>query len=254
MADFYFDNICILYGMLLDAGSIAGAGRSPHGLHPGCVICHSPLLFPSYLYGCVKASYERLWQQEETFYCDVKTHPSNRWHRYERACMLYRICYLNFHRLSCFLSAYDRLHFQCTCNLWYVISEFLMKRIKYEESYIQTDGKCNFHTRQPYVQHFLYWFLIKGNLMDRGPSYETGGTSEIILMIVRRILGNISFTVTHQLWLFEISCSWCASLTQNEWIKNNKRTTNVKTCAVRACAGLWTSHCKGKVEQCGNDL
>ncbi len=167
MADFYFDNICILYGMLLDAGSIAGAGKSPHGLHPGCVICHIPLLFPSYLYRCVKASYERLWQQEETFYCDVKTHPSNRWHRYERACMLYRICYLNFHRLSCFLSAYDRLHFQCTCNLWYVISEFLMKRIKYEESYIQTDGKCNFHTRQPYVQHFLYWFLIKGNLMDR---------------------------------------------------------------------------------------
>lgn len=38
----------------------------------------------------------------------------------------------------------------------------LMRRIKYEESYIQTDGRCNIHIRQPYVQQFfLYWFEIR---------------------------------------------------------------------------------------------
>lgn len=58
------------------------------------------------------------------------------------------------------LCAGDRLHFQRTCNLWCAIS-VLMKRIKYEEFFIQTDAKWNFHTRQPYGQHFPYWFLIK---------------------------------------------------------------------------------------------
>ena len=63
----------------------------------------------------------------------------------------------------------------------------LMKRKTYEESYIQTDGKCNFHTPQPYVQRFPYWFLIKDstwNFTSAGSSYETGGTLQI-----RRVQG-----------------------------------------------------------------
>lgn len=52
MADFYFDNICILYVVLLDAGSVTGAEKkaereSPHFFfsYPGFVICHMRLLF-----------------------------------------------------------------------------------------------------------------------------------------------------------------------------------------------------------------
>lgn len=48
-----------------------------------------------------------------------------------------------------------------THNLWCAIS-VLMKRIKCEEFFIQTDARCNFHTRQPYGQHFPYRFLIRG--------------------------------------------------------------------------------------------
>lgn len=77
--------------------------RSPHPLYPSSVICHMPLLFPSYLYRCLTASHETVWQPEETFCCDVKTHPSSPSHRYERAC-IYQVCCLNFYRLSCFLS------------------------------------------------------------------------------------------------------------------------------------------------------
>lgn len=100
MPDFYFDNICILYVMLLDAGSVTETEKVSY---PSSVICHMPLLFPSYLYRCLTASHETVWQPEETFCCDVKTHPSSPSHRYERAC-IYRVCSLNFYRLSCFLS------------------------------------------------------------------------------------------------------------------------------------------------------
>lgn len=63
------------------------------------------------------------------------------------------------------------MHMQSViCHLW-----VLMKRIKYEESYIQTDGRCNIHIRQPYVQHFPYWFLIRlnWNFIGKGASHET---------------------------------------------------------------------------------
>lgn len=60
----------------------------------------------------------------------------------------------------------------------------LMKRIRYEKSYIQTDGIWNLQTRQPYVQHFLYWFLIRDSTgilwVKDHLENETGSTSHII--------------------------------------------------------------------------
>lgn len=115
MADFYFDNICILYVVLLDAGSVTGAEKKKVWererkstfllLQPGfCNLSHASAVSSSYLCRRVTASYETPWQPEEMFYCDVKTHPSSRSRHYERGCMLYRVCSLNFHRLSCFPS------------------------------------------------------------------------------------------------------------------------------------------------------
>lgn len=74
-------------------------------LLPGfCNLSHASAVSSSYLCRRVTASYETPWQPEEMFYCDVKTHPSSRSQHYERGCMLYRVCSLNFHRLSCFPS------------------------------------------------------------------------------------------------------------------------------------------------------
>lgn len=98
---FNFDNIHILYVILLDAGSITGAGSS---CYPVFVICHMLLLSSSYLYKCFSASHGILRQPEERLYCVVKTHPSSQLYHCERSCNLYWVCALNFHRLSCFLS------------------------------------------------------------------------------------------------------------------------------------------------------
>lgn len=64
-------------------------------------------------------------QPGETFYCDVKTHPSGPARCYERAYTLYRVCSLNFHRLSRFRShpVATGCISKATCNLWYVILE-----------------------------------------------------------------------------------------------------------------------------------
>lgn len=58
-------------------------------------------------------------QPGETFYCDVKAHPSGPARRYERACTLYRVCSLNFHRLSRFRShpVATGCISKATCNL-----------------------------------------------------------------------------------------------------------------------------------------
>lgn len=182
------------------------------------------LLFSSYLYRCVTASYETLWQRGETRYCDVKTHPSNR-------CTIMKeparfIGYAIWISIGCHASfpirrwqAVFSMYMQSV--IWH--RWVLMKRIKYEESYIQTDGKCNFRTRQLCVERFLYWFLIRLNWDVIGRGLSTDGTSQIILRIVRAVEDSVTFTVTGQLWLFELSCSWFSS-------QNNKKKRSKGVC------------------------
>lgn len=98
---FNFNNILTLYVILLDAGSITGAGSS---CYPVFVIYHMLLMSSSYLYKCFSTSHEILRQPEETLYCVVKTHPPSQLDHCERSCVLYWLCALHFHRFSCFLS------------------------------------------------------------------------------------------------------------------------------------------------------
>lgn len=76
------------------------------------------------------------------------------------------------------------------------------------------------------------------------PSRETGCSSQIILRIVRRVQGSISFMVTaHQLWLFEQRYGRC-SINDTKQIntKHKSRTEGVKVCAVVA---EWVSVVQG---------
>ncbi len=168
--------------------------RSPHPLYPAFVNCML-LRFPSYHYRCVTASYETLWQQEETFYCDVKTHPSNRSHCYESACVLYRICYLNFHRLSRLLSnpvvtgCISSVHAICDMpsqrfdeenKVWGILCSDRWE-MQFPHSTAICSGFCVLISNQR-----LNWYF-----MGKGLSHETVCTSQIILRIVRRVQDSI---------------------------------------------------------------
>lgn len=91
-------------------------------------------------------------QPGERFYCDVETHPSSRSRRNKRGRMLYRVCSLNFHRLSRLQSHPVATGCIFRGSMQSVICHFrvLMKSVKREESCFQTAGRCN-----------LVWFSFK---------------------------------------------------------------------------------------------
>lgn len=95
----------------------------------------------------------------------------------------------------------------------------LMRRIRYEESYIQTDGRCNIHIRQPYVQRF---FCID---FKSETQVELNGKRSILWISLylphyfrkaRGVQDAIWFRATHLLWLFELSHRWFSSVPQNK--------------------------------------
>lgn len=165
MHDFYFDNICILHVMLLDAGSITGAEKVWKKSTSFIPSLFSTICFCCFLHICTDVSLQvtkHLDSKKRHFIVMLKLiHPTDHTVMKEPACFIgYAIwisigCHASY-PIQWWQAAFPMYMQSVICHL-----RGLMKRIKREEFYIQTDGKCNFHTRQPYVQRFAYWFLIK---------------------------------------------------------------------------------------------